>query len=217
MTCIMPSARLAAGQQQHSFHPCQRGSRRAHGTRGQHHRQRPIQASAAASDVPSGDGVPAPAPKSFLQKVKEYFLGSKEEKNKLASLGMGAFASYSVISNVTYSICLTIAWVTFVKATGLSPLAEGQWKPFLAFYAGLWTIQNFVRPMRFALAVALAPKFDALIGWIGARLGGIPRPAAFGVFLFCQAIVTTTSLFTALVVCGGFPDGIPFFTQAKSA
>jgi hypothetical protein len=26
-------------------------------------------------------------------------------------------------------------------------------QPFLAFYAGMWTVQNFVRPLRFALAV----------------------------------------------------------------
>lgn len=35
---------------------------------------------------------------------------------------------------------------------GVSPLVEGQWVPFLAFYAGLWTLQNFVRPLRCAAA-----------------------------------------------------------------
>lgn len=45
------------------------------------------------------------------------------------------------ISNVTYGVCLGIAWISFVKATGKSPLAAGQWPAFLGFYAGLWTMQ----------------------------------------------------------------------------
>jgi hypothetical protein len=58
------------------------------------------------------------------------------DKERLASLGMGAFASYGAISNITYCTCLTIAWIAFVKATGKSPLAPGEWKGFLAYYAG---------------------------------------------------------------------------------
>ncbi len=42
---------------------------------------------------------------------------------------------------MTYGICLGIAWITFVKTTGKSPLWPGQWAPFLGFYAGLWTVQ----------------------------------------------------------------------------
>lgn len=31
---------------------------------------------------------------------------------------------------------LAVAWIAFVKQKGLSPLMPGQWKAFLAFYAG---------------------------------------------------------------------------------
>jgi hypothetical protein len=34
---------------------------------------------------------------SYVHAILQYFVGSKAEKDKLASLGMGAFASYGVI------------------------------------------------------------------------------------------------------------------------
>jgi len=122
-------------------------------------------------------------------------------------MGMAAVASYGTVSNVTYGACLTIAWVTFVKQKGVSPLASGQWAPFLAFYAGLWTIQNFVRPLRFALAMAMAPAFDKVINWLSDKLR-IGKVQAFGVLLFALAVTTTTCLFSAIYLFGGFPDGI---------
>lgn len=64
--------------------------------------------------------------------------------------------------NVTYGICITIAWVSFVKATGgTSPLEPGQWKPFLAFYAGLWTIQ---------VRATMHPSCSIAMAMLGAQL-----------------------------------------------
>ena len=31
---------------------------------------------------------------------------------------------------------MAVAWIAFVKQKGLSPLMPGQWKAYLAFYAG---------------------------------------------------------------------------------
>lgn len=45
-------------------------------------------------------------------------------------------ASYGTVSNITYGGGLAVSWIAFVKQTGLSPLMPGQWKNFLAFYAG---------------------------------------------------------------------------------
>ena len=57
--------------------------------------------------------------------------------------------AYFVPSSASrYGACLTFSWVTFVRQRGVSPLASGQWPAFLAFYAGVWTIQNFARPAR---------------------------------------------------------------------
>lgn len=86
---------------------------------------------AASSSSSSGPDEPAKGSatgKGPLQRLKEFFVGDGLTKEKLASLGAGAFASYAVISNVTYGICVSVAWIAFVKQTGLSPLEPGQWK-----------------------------------------------------------------------------------------
>ena len=45
-------------------------------------------------------------------------------------------ASYGFVSNATYGTGMAVAWIAFVRNYGKSPLAAGQWKAFLAFYAG---------------------------------------------------------------------------------
>ena len=55
----------------------------------------------------------------------------------LACVGLGAVASYGAISNITYGGGLAVAWIAFVRQFSKSPLMEGQWKAFLAFYAGM--------------------------------------------------------------------------------
>jgi hypothetical protein len=62
--------------------------------------------------------------------------GDGLDKERLKALGMGAFASYGVISNLNYGTALGMAWLAYVKKTGLAPTAPGQWPSFLAFYAG---------------------------------------------------------------------------------
>ncbi|KXZ42942.1 hypothetical protein GPECTOR_110g235 [Gonium pectorale] len=168
--------------------------------------------SSSASSAAAAGGEPLeptpptspPPPPGLLGRVKRFFLGDKLDKDKLAQLGMGAFASYGFISNVTYGICLGIAWLGFVKATGKSPLAAGQWPAFLAFYAGLWTMQNIVRPLRFSLAIALAPVFERIILWISARTG-LDKKWAFGLYLTAFAATTCVVLFGSLYLLGGFP------------
>ena len=52
-----------------------------------------------------------------------------------ALAGVGAVASYGFISNLNYCTGLSFSWIAFVSQRHLSPLAPGQWKAFLAFYA----------------------------------------------------------------------------------
>jgi hypothetical protein len=165
-------------------------------------------ASAAEPAEPSSAPDKAPEKKGILQSIKKFFIGDKLDKERLAALGMGAFASYGTISNLTYGICMTTAWISFVRATGLSPLAPGQWKGFLVYYATLFTIQNIIRPLRFSLAIALAPLFDRAIDGIGKRLG-ITKKWAFGVMIFLIGAGTTVSLGSALYLLGGFPPIAP--------
>lgn len=68
--------------------------------------------------------------------------------------------------------CFTIAWMTMVKTTGYSPIMPGQWPTFLGYYAGLWAIQNLLRPLRIPLAIAMAPPFEGLMQRISESTGG---------------------------------------------
>ena len=73
---------------------------------------------------------------SAWQRIKDFFAGDRIDRKRLAALGLGAVASYGFVSNATYGTGLAVSWVAFVRQCGKSPLMAGQWKPFLAFYAG---------------------------------------------------------------------------------
>lgn len=68
--------------------------------------------------------------------------------------------------------------------------------------AGFWTLQNFVRPLRFSLAIALAPVFERFLNTIS-RATGLRKPRAFGVYLFILGTLTSTLVFGSIFVfCG---------------
>jgi hypothetical protein len=71
--------------------------------------------------------------------------------------------------------------------------------------AGLWTLQNFARPLRISLALALAPAFDKAITGLGEKLN-IDKKWAFGIFLLCMGVVTSVTLFGTIYLLGGFPS-----------
>ncbi|BDA41122.1 hypothetical protein COCOBI_01-7770 [Coccomyxa sp. Obi] len=135
-------------------------------------------------------------------RIKRFFLGDKLDKERIKALGLGAVASYGFVSNLTYGTGLAVAWIAFVGQVGKSPLMAGQWKAFLAFYAGFWTIQNFVRPLRFSVALAMAPLFEKGISAIS-RATGFSRRNAFGVYLFILGSVTSILVFGSIFVFAG--------------
>ena len=73
---------------------------------------------------------------------------------------------------------------------------------FLAFYAGFWTIQNFVRPLRFSLSVFLAPVFDNFITAVQERTGW-SRRSAFGFYLFLLGTSTFALVFGSIAIFAG--------------
>ncbi|GIL60409.1 hypothetical protein Vafri_14857, partial [Volvox africanus] len=145
-------------------------------------------------------------PQTLLGRVKRFFTGSKLDKARLAALGFGAFSAYGVISNINAAILITIAWLTVVRTTGLTPLDGGNWPCFVTIYAGLWIGSNFLRPLRLTLAVAAAPLFDAAIGAVSQRTG-LPKVPAFVVMLLLIAVGTTSTLLATIAMLGGFPPG----------
>lgn len=72
----------------------------------------------------------------------------------------------------------------------------------------MWAIQNFARPLRLSLAIALAPFFERLITRIS-EATGLAKRWAFGILLGVVAVTTTTCLFGTLWLLGGFPPSPP--------
>lgn len=63
-------------------------------------------------------------------------------------------------------------------------------------------LQNFLRPLRFSLALTLAPFFNRFITFLEARLG-LRRQQAFGVYIFLLGVVTSVLTFGSIFVCCG--------------
>lgn len=147
---------------------------------------------------------------SIVERVKTWLASTSKEREKITSLGSAFVISYGLVSNATYVSCLTIAWLSFVKTRGgQTPLDPGQWAPFLLYYAGLWAVQNFARPIRFALAAGLSPGFDRAMDWLALRLpNGWGKKAAFAILLATLAGVSFFCLFAGIYLGGGLPRGL---------
>merc|ERR1712228_913321 len=89
---------------------------------------------------------------SRLQKLKKKLFPPKEDdgltfRQRLAKAGLSVVLSYGWVSNVSSVSMAALSWYVFNKRTGLSPLAPGQWKPYLAIYAGFYVFNNIIRPL----------------------------------------------------------------------
>jgi hypothetical protein len=117
-------------------------------------------------------------------------------KQRLAKAGLSVVLSYGWVSNVSYSISVSLAWFIFSKQSGLSPLAPGQWKGFLAVYAGFYVFNNVIRPIRFGLSVGASLYFDKLVKQIQEKFKVKKGVAIFLVsiyFFFCVTILFSSN------------------------
>ena len=94
--------------------------------------------------------------------------------------------------------------------TGLSPLAPGQWKAFLAVYAGFYVFNNIVRPLRIGLSIGVAKYFDSAISMIQEKLK-VSKPIAIGIVVFMANIVGTCSLMALGITGASALSGVPVF------
>ena len=139
---------------------------------------------------------------TFLVKLKNLLSGngfttvsSKESpfsKKALAGLGLNALLAYGFVSNVSYITCLILSWVSHGKLTGMSPLAPGQKKQFLAIYGGFWVTNNILRPLRFSLSLVLTPFFNKIIDLVQSKTG-FKRPTSTGIVVFLVNFCGTIS------------------------
>mmetsp|Transcript_28954 Transcript_28954/g.78421 ORF Transcript_28954/g.78421 Transcript_28954/m.78421 type:complete len:272 (-) Transcript_28954:539-1354(-) len=131
-------------------------------------------------------------------------------KQKLAKMGLSALLSYGFVSNMSYCVTVSLAWFGFSKKTGLSPLAPGQWKGFLAVYAGFYVFNNFIRPMRLAVSIGVTPYFDKAVETIQ-RKTKLSKSVSIGIVVFLANICGTTSLMSLGIYIASLFAGVPIF------
>lgn len=69
-------------------------------------------------------------------------------------------------------------------------------------FAGFWTLQHFLRPLRFTVAIAMAPAFDRILVSIQ-RLTGWNKRNAFGLYLVLFGSLTSFLVFGSIFLFGG--------------
>jgi hypothetical protein len=169
-----------------------------------------------AEETPSESGVEdsEKASSTFRARLKKLWVKDKDDglttRQRLAKMGLAAVLSYGWVSNVSYAICVSIAWYGFSKKTGLSPLAPDQWKPFLAVYAGFFVFNNVVRPLRLGLSVAISQYFDKVIAFVE-RKTKLSRSIAIALVVFLFNIVGTTLLMAFGISLASTASGVPIF------
>ncbi|CAM9774117.1 unnamed protein product [Ascophyllum nodosum] len=149
----------------------------------------------------------------FWGKTGARFFGAGTKMPNLKQLGLYAVLSYGFVSNVSYGVCVSLAWFTTCKKTGLSPLAPGQRQAFLVSYAAFFAINNILRVPRFALAMSLAPAFDRFIALL---MRTTRRGKTFATVL-CVILVNILGTFAVLgtgIMLASLVSGVPLWPAA---
>ena len=110
----------------------------------------------------------------------------------------------------SHVIKFTVGYTFFLLQTGLSPLAPGQWKGFLAVYSGFWVFNNIIRPLRATAAVAISPQLERIVETVQARLKVSKGVAVFAT-VFLLNVVGTISLMCAGIALAALLAGVPVF------
>mmetsp|Transcript_33004 Transcript_33004/g.72787 ORF Transcript_33004/g.72787 Transcript_33004/m.72787 type:complete len:303 (-) Transcript_33004:1866-2774(-) len=153
--------------------------------------------------------------KGLVARIKSAFKGNEEDdgltfKQKLAKMGLSALLSYGFVSNMSYSVTVSLAWFGFSKKTGLSPLAPGQWKPFLAVYAGFYIFNNVIRPVRLAVSVGVTPYFDRAVAAVQRRTK-LNKSASIGIVVFLANFCGTLTAMGSGILLASIASGVPIF------
>lgn len=196
-----------------------RTTRDARDAFGCHRRPVAARASADASETPSE----SPSEETLARRVAAWWrAATKIDKKKIASLGSAALLSYGFVSNVFYVSSLMLATYTAVKTTGASPLTSSlSMKTFASSYFGFWMIQNFLRPARMALSVAISPGTDKIVEFFRKYAPNNDKKWAFAITVFCINVVGTFAYmfagFGLIVALTGVPLELGGLLQAAKA
>jgi hypothetical protein len=167
------------------------------------------------NDAKTKEGTEALSPLQKLRRtIASYYTPPDDGltvRQRLAQLGLAALLSYGWVSNMSYCVTVSCAWYIFSCRTGLSPLQPGQWKPFLAVYAGFWVLNNVLRPLRLAVSVGLvAPQFERFLQALELRLR-VSRPVAIALTVFLANVVGTLSFMSLGIVGASLLAKVPLW------
>ena len=149
-------------------------------------------APSATSSSPSPSPSPSPS-SSTTSGFKEWWAkAGKIDRSTIAALGGAALLSYGLISNIFYVSSLLGAMYSSCKIHAASPLVDkAAMQTFVTTYFGLWMIQNFLRPARMGLSVAISPFTDKIVEFFRRYVPGNRKPLAFGLTVFCVNVLGT--------------------------
>ena len=91
---------------------------------------------------------------------------------------------------------------------GITPLAPGQKAPFLAVYTTFFVINNFLRPVRLAVATYTASYFEDAIKFLQRRLN-LNRVFATGLVVFLFNVCGTFAAMFVGVNLAALASGVP--------
>lgn len=80
----------------------------------------------------------------------------------------------------------------------------------MAVYAGFFVFNNFIRPIRLALAVGVSPKFDQFVNGLQNRLK-VSRGVAIALTVIIANVIGTTSLMSLGIFIASCVAGVPLF------
>ena len=152
------------------------------------------------------DTAPEP-PSSALGKARAWLRKwSKFDRSSFASLGVDFLFTYGVVSNLNVAVTAAIAWFTFCRTTGLSPLAPGQLKGFTAAYAAVYlSLGTILRPVRMALAVSATPLYARAVNRMRSvlpfRESRPPLNRTLAIFILSILLNVVASGALAVVLC----------------
>lgn len=143
--------------------------------------------------APSATSPSSSPSSSTTSGFKEWWAkAGKIDRSTIAALGGAALLSYGLISNIFYVSSLLGAMYSSCKIHAASPLVDkAAMQTFVTTYFGLWMIQNFLRPARMGLSVAISPFTDKIVEFFRRYVPGNRKPLAFGLTVFCVNVLGT--------------------------
>lgn len=150
------------------------------------------------------------------QRLKRKIIPSNSEfegltfRQKLTKAGLSVLLSYGWVSNASFAVTFSLAWYIHCKRTLLSPLVPGQWKKFLAVYAGFYVFNSIIRPIRFGLALSISFYLEKLVAAIQKRLK-VKKGVAIALTVIFLNVFGTTVLFALGILLASTAAGIPIF------